>query len=287
MTQIASLYSLEEFPVKLQMHIIIFNIIIVFMLLVSVFFPIFFLGLAPGLDFLRTVWPLGLVFVVLPAVANVFFITNRRLFALLEREDWPALADYLEKKLCQDGRYSSRYVQLFVQSCLAIGHFDRAVEFSEKIYAVKPALVEANALIFGIVYILNGNTALTVKFYRDRLEKARSAGKRTEWLRWYYGFSLTLTSEAGQAGAVFEGLAISAHDIPVSGLSAFFLSKMMKNNPQLSINAENGRDRVRKAFKTIDRWNDQVAKLKTKAHGASIKEYLDEAGQWLFGESAV
>jgi tetratricopeptide (TPR) repeat protein len=205
----------------------------------------------------------------------------------LEREDWPALADYLEKKICQDGHYSSRYVRFFVQACLAMGNFDRVVEFSQRVFAVKPALVEANALIFGVAYILGGNVASAANFYRERLEKAGPAGEKTEWIRWYYGFSLASIGDTEQAESVFGALAASARGYPVAGLSAFFLSKKIKIDPQRSTNADHGRDRVRKALKTINRWNNKTAKLKTKVHGAIIKSYLDEAGLWLFGEGSA
>jgi tetratricopeptide (TPR) repeat protein len=239
------------------------------------------------MDLLHTIWPLGLVLIALPVAIDVYFLSYRRLFALLEREDWPALADYLEKKICQEGRYSSRYVQFFVQSCLAMGNFNRVVEFSQKVLAVKPALVEANALIFGAAHILGGNAVSSAKFYRERLEKAGSAGEKTEWISWYYGFSLATIGETEQAGSVFGILAASARGIPVAGLSAFFLSEKLKIDPQLNTNADDGRDRVRKALKSINGWNRKTAKLKTKVHGAIIKTYLDEAGLWLFGEGST
>jgi tetratricopeptide (TPR) repeat protein len=257
------------------------------MLLACILFPVLFMDKAFVFEFMRSIWPLGLVFIALPIGLNVFYLVNRRLFTLLGREDWPALVAYLEKKTCQDGHYKSRYVQLYAQSCLALENFDKAVEFSQKVLAVKPVLVEANALVFGAAYILGGNKALAVDFYRERLKKAGPKGEKSEWIRWYYGFSLAMIGDAEQAAATFGNLATSARGIPVTGLSAFFLSEKLKYNLQMGKDAENGRDRVRKAIKTIDRRNKKTAKLKTKVHGAIIKKYLDETGQWIFKEGQV
>jgi tetratricopeptide (TPR) repeat protein len=275
----ASSYSLQEIPVKLQLRMIIFNAFFVFLLLVAVFFPILALGQNMVADFWRTSWPLGVVMLGLPLAMNVVFLANRRFFALLERGDWPALADYLEKKVFQDGRYTSRYVRILAQSWLAMGNFDGVVQLAQKTAAVKPRLVEANALIFGAAYILGGYNASAVDFYRERLEKG-CPPKDTGWVRWYYGLSLTLTGRFEEAGPIFEELAAGMQDILVAGLSSFFLSKVMHE-------AEEGRNRVRNAVMNIDEWNNKTAKLKEKVHGAIIRKYLDDAGLWIFEKGSV
>jgi tetratricopeptide (TPR) repeat protein len=280
-------YILKEFPAKLQMYIIIFNIIIVFMLLACIIFSLLFLDKGFAFEYLRSMWPLGFIFIALPVALNVFFWINRQLFALLEREDWSALAEYLEKKIYQEGHYNSRYVQLFAQSCLSLGYFDKVIEFSQKVFTEKPALLEANALIFGAAHLLSGNNASAADFYRERLEKASSKDENYEWIHWYYGFSLTMLGQIEQAGAIFGTLANSARGIPVTGLSSFFLLEKFKNNAQWSKNAENGRDRVCKVLKTIDKWNVNIAKLKTKVHGTIIRNYLDETGLWLYRKGVV
>ncbi|MDR2028174.1 MAG: hypothetical protein LBP93_01405, partial [Treponema sp.] len=56
----------------------------------------FILGTGFALTFFRTGWPLALVLVLVLAGLDIFYCINRRLFFLLEREDWPALVQYLE-----------------------------------------------------------------------------------------------------------------------------------------------------------------------------------------------
>jgi hypothetical protein len=49
------------------------------------------LGTEFALTFFRTGWPLALVLILILGGLDIFYFTNRRLFFLLEREDWPAL----------------------------------------------------------------------------------------------------------------------------------------------------------------------------------------------------
>jgi hypothetical protein len=278
----------------LQMRIIFFNIFLFLFLIVAVFFVIFW-GKGQVTDLTRQIWPLGLVILVPLCVINVVFILNRKLLALLEEEDWPALTVYLEKKIYEEGRYKPRYVKLLVQSCLATGNFDGAVNLKNRLAAAKPALVEDNALILGTAYLLGGNTAAAVEFFRERLEKGEA--KEMEWLRWFYGFSLVLTRAYEQAGTVMGELAANlptadmpsagARDALVTGLAAFVLTELMGKKPaapvEWRIRAEEGKSRVRRTLKTAGRWSRKAEKLKTKMHGAVIRSYVDKTGAWIWG----
>jgi tetratricopeptide (TPR) repeat protein len=268
----------------LQLRLIIFNIFFLFLLLVAVLYPVVALDRNMAVDFWRKAWPLGVVMVGVLVAMNVVFLINLRFFTLLERGDWSALAGYLEKKVFQDGRYSSRYVRILAQSWLAMGNFDKVVQLAQKVATVKPALAEANALVFGAGYILGDNSASAADFYRERLEKG-CPPENIEWVRWYYGLSLTITGRFEEAGPVFVELAVGARDTVVAGLSSFFLSKALQD--QLDAKAEEGRNRVRNAVMNIDRWNSKTAKLKAKVHGAIIRKYLDDTGLWIFGEGSV
>ena len=272
----------------MNIRIVIFNILIVFFLLAAVIFPAVLLGGISG-EFIRMVWPIVLVIILTLAGMNIFFLSNRRLFALLEKEDWPALAGYLDKKVNGQGRYSSRDVRLLAQSWLVQGSFDKILQLENRLASDKPALVEEYALVFGAARILGrtagGDFSSASGFFKTRLEKKKPVS--ADWLSWYYGFSLLLDNAIGEAGAIFIMLAANAKDIPVTALAAFFLSEIMgKNLPSntewLAI-AEEGRMRVLKAVKTASAWEKKTTMLKTTVHGVIIKNYLDETGTWVFG----
>jgi hypothetical protein len=272
------------------MRTIFFNIFFIFCLFIAVFFVILW-GKFQTMELTHKIWLTGLVVLVPLCVINTVLILNRKLLALLEEGDWPALTVFLEKKIYEEGMYKPRYVKLLVQSCLAMRNFDGAVNLKNRLAAAKPALVEDNALLLGTAYLLGGNTAATVKFFGERLEKGRA--EEMDWLRWFYGFSLLLAGSYEQAGTVMEELAAyspaaGARDMLVTGLAAFVLTELMGKSPvapvEWRLRAEEGKSTVRKTLKTAGKWTGKAKQLKTKMHGAIIKSYVDRAGAWIWGE---
>lgn len=273
----------------MQMRIIFFNIFLVFFLLIAVFFVLFWTK-SQMAALMQMVWPLALVVVVPLGVMDTVFLLNRKLLILLEEEDWPALTAYLEKKVYEEGVYKPRYIKLLAQSCLATENFNGVVSLKNRLAAAKPALVEDNALIFGAAYLLGGKTAAAVEFFRERMEK----GSPGDWLRWYYGFSLTLTGAYEKAGTVLGELAAGVpatgtRDTLVTGLAAFLLTELAGKSPIASarwrVRAEEGKNRVRKALKTAGKWTKKGEKLKAEVHGAVIRSYVDRAGTWIWGSN--
>jgi len=268
------------------MRIIFFNIFIIFFLFIAVFFVIFW-GKVQTVEFAQRIWPMGLAVIVPLGIVSAVLMLNRKLLTLLEEENWPALTVYLEKKVYEEGMYKPRYVKLLVQSCLATGNFDGAVTLKNRLAAAKPALVEDNALILGTAYLLGGNTAAAVEFFRERLEKGEA--EEMDWLRWFYGFSLLLTGAYEQAGTVMEELAAGARDVLITGLTAFVLTELAGKSPvapaEWRIRAEEGKSRVRRTLRTARKWTKKAKQLKTKMHGAVIRSYVDRTGAWIWGSN--
>jgi hypothetical protein len=210
---------------------------------------------------------------------NVYFFRNLRLFSLLKKEDWPALANYLEKRIYTDGKYSARDVRLLAHSYIVLGDFDAAARLEQNLATSKPALLDEFALMFGCARVLGGNIPAAVEFFNDRLKKGNVSND--EWFRWYYGFSLSLTGSTEQAQAVFGELAAGAKDATVIGLSAYFLSEILGIRPADN-RAEEGVGRARKGIVSIEEWKKKAAKVETAVHGAIIRKYIAEAGEWLF-----
>ena len=276
----------------MKIQIIILNIVIVIFLVVSVLFPVFFLDRDFMGGFWKTVWPLELVIVLALAGMNIFFLKNRRMFALLEKEDWPALAAYLEKKIFQEKRFTVRQVKLLAQTYLVSGNFDGTARLESIVN------VDDNALIFGAARVLGCNkpgadTSQTAEFFRQLLTPEHIRNLRpddAEWLRWYYGFSLILNKAIKQAEEVFSGLASDAKNPLICGLSAWFLSQVLRDDSaagsapdnECLIQADEAKARLRLSLKNADKWNRKADKIKNEVHGIIIKNYLDEAGAWLF-----
>ncbi|MDR2477579.1 MAG: hypothetical protein LBD18_07330 [Treponema sp.] len=271
---------------KFKYIIIFFNILIIFVLSFVAVLPFAVFGMDMTAAFWQSAWPLALVLIASLAGLNSFFLMNRRLFMLLEREDWPALTEYLENKIYHKGYYASRHVRLLLNSYLVLSDFGGALQLENKVAIAKPALLDANAIIFGAARILGGDARAAADFFQLRLEKGKI--KEAQWLRWYYGFSLVLARLFDRAEEEFRALVLSSNEPLITGLSAFFLSgtllKYSVNQAECRSLAVKGRERVVKALKNGEGWKRQAARIETEVHAAIIKKYIDEAGAWLFKE---
>jgi hypothetical protein len=273
---------------KFKYLFIIFNIILGLFLLAVCLIP--FVVLGPDLvpRFWASGWPVALVLALALVALNVFYFSRRRLYYLLEREDWPALQDYLEQQVISRGRYTPRMVQLLANTCLVMSDSAGVLALENKTAIAKPALIEANALVFGAARILGGDISGAVNFFSLRLEKGKI--KDTPWVRWYYGFSLLLNRQFEKAAAEFKTLSAESSDAVITGLSSYFLGDTLRkktgNGQDCRTQAQEGKDRVLQSVKTIDGWNREAAKIETEVHAAIIKQYISKAGAWLFGGSA-
>jgi hypothetical protein len=273
---------------KFKSIFIIFNISIVFFLLAAGLFPLFILGPDFAGGFWASGWPLFLILFLALIGLNVFYFSRRRLYYLLEREDWPALQEYLEQQVISRGRYTAQMVQLLANTYLVMSDSAAVTALENKTAIAKPALVEANALVFGAARILGGDPAGAADFFSLRL--ARGKAKDLQWVRWYYGFSLLLNRQFGKAEAEFRVLAAESTDPVITGLSAFFLAgalqKHTENRNECLAKAQDGRERVQNSLKTIADWNREAVKIETEVHAAVIKQHISQAGTWLFGGGA-
>jgi hypothetical protein len=235
--------------------------------------------------FWRSGWPLIVMLVLALVFLNVFFLSRRRLYRLLEREDWPALADYLESVVIRRGRYASRLVRLLANTYLVMSDSAAVTNLETRVAAARPALLEANALVFGAARILGGDPAGAAQFFAARLEKARGGDR--EWIRWYGGFSRLLDRRFEEAAEEFKALAVSSSDALITGLSSYFLGSTLRKNTDNGEEcrriAGEGADRVRKIIRNPGEWAKEVSKIETGVHAALLRRYIDEAETWLFG----
>jgi hypothetical protein len=218
---------------------------------------------------------------------SIFFFFNYRLFSLLEREDWPALAYYLEQKIYVKGRYSDRNVRLLASSYLVISDFPSVLKLENKALLAKSPVIGKNALIFGVARVLSGGHKDAAVFFNTYLGKCKK--KDRQWVRWFGGFSHLLGGAFAQAETEFLSLAVSSDSILITGLSAYFLQSSIEKHslaPQKCHDtAENGRQRVINAINNEENWKIEKQKLGAEIHIAIISKYIDEAGKWLFKKS--
>jgi hypothetical protein len=273
-------------PVKFKSLFLLFNMILLLLLLFIGAFPFLLFGTPdiPGL--FQTGWPLILVLLLILAGFDIFYGYNRRLFQLLEKEDWPALSRYLEKRIIRDGHYSPRLIRLLANTYLVLSDSASVLAMENKAAIVNPALVDANALIFGAARILEKDLSGAVNFFARMLRSRKT--ESADWIRWYYGFSLLLDQQYSPSGDQFLPLALGSKEGVITGLSAFFLSESLSRLlPQRGLEfaaaALDGKNRLLKTFPSLDAWNREVKRTLNAVHAAILSRFISEATAWLFG----
>jgi len=279
---------------KFKYLIIAFSIIIFIIILVTAFLPLAFassvsISKPETISNFRFVTiPLLIFMVLLLSGMGIFFFFNYRLLSLLEREDWPALAYYLEQKIYTKGKYSSRYVRLLASSYLVITDYQSVIKLEGKTLLARPASVINNFLVFGSARVLSGDHAEAAAFFKMLLTKSKGKlkPKEEQWARWYYGFSLLLKGVFKEAEPEFASLAASSSDALVTGLSSYFLNTSIAKNSDdkaaCLASSEKGKERVIQALKDVKGWKKEVAKNGSDIHIAIIRKYVEETGQWIF-----
>ncbi|MDR1863496.1 MAG: hypothetical protein LBQ67_06210 [Treponema sp.] len=273
---------------KFRYILIIFNIFLFFFAAVLCLIPFFTLGSSFSLSFWLSNWYLLLAFVLIPAAVDGYYVVNRRLLLLLEKEDWPALVYYLEEKVIRRGKYTPHLVRLLANAYLVLSDSAAVISLEKKIAIARPDLLETNALLFGAARILGRDIPGAVRFFSARLENAKPPGK--QWLRWYYGFSLLRNRQPEKAAEEFSRLAAASRDGVVAGLASFFLdgplaAALPEKAPAFKAAASEGRNRVRRALPGQKNWTRETGKLRTEIYAAALSQYMDEAGRWLYGNS--
>ena len=271
---------------KFKLTFILFSLTLFLFLLILIFLPVFFLGSSYSLSYWRTNWPLLFIWVCLFSGFIVFYFTNKQLFLLLEKEDWPALVIYLEDRVIKKGRYSSRLVRLLASSYLILSDTAAVISLENKTAIARPALVNANALLFGTAYILGKDVAGAVRFFQTRKYTVKK--KQRDWVCWYLGFSFLLDYKFQDAINEFSVLAGKSKDPVVTALSSFFLSETMARvlpgeEEELKKISQEGRERVSLVMPKLENWQKRISALSREIHVVIISKYIDGTGRWLYG----
>jgi hypothetical protein len=268
----------------------VFNVFLLLFLAALCLTPALILGPAFSGSFWVSNWYLFLVFVLILAAVDSYYFINRRLFSLLEKEDWPALVYYLEEKIIRQGKYSPRMVQLLANTYLVLSDSAAVMSLEKKVAIAKPEILESNALIFGAAHVLGRDISGAVRFFGARLEAARGAGG--QWIRWYYGFALLLDRQFDDAAGEYTRIAKGGSDGVVTGLACYFLadslaSSLPEKAEELKAVAGEGRTRVLKVLPHNKNWTREATKICTEIYAAALSKYIDEAGRWLYRKESA
>ncbi|HET7839490.1 MAG TPA: hypothetical protein VFL04_06990 [Rectinemataceae bacterium] len=270
---------------KFRTIFILFNIVIIVSFLFVFLLPFFLLGAEYSLGFWKGNWYLALFFLALIAALNAFFLFNRKVFTLVESEDWGALSAHLVDLIFVQHKYRPTHIRLLVNAYLLQSNVEGIERLEAELAAKKPALLRSNALLFGVTRLLRNRPAEAEAFFAKYLE-AREVQTR-DWLRFDYAFSLVLQRRIADAVPILREGALS-RDAVLSLLSAYLLGSLgaaslseQEGRAELVAFAEAARARLTKRFGG-PRWSREVDRAKNEVHIVILSKLIDDAGAWLF-----
>lgn len=173
---------------KFKSIFFLFNIVVIFSFSLIFLLPLILLSGSYSSVFWLDNWYLALIFLILIAGLDSYFLLNWKLFIYLEKEDWNNLTLYLEEKIYVKGLFRKQYIKLMINTSLAVSNLDKIDRLSKEISDRKPELLPRYALLLGIPSFLRDNSSEALIHYGKFIDEKKTA--EPYWVKWVYAFSL-------------------------------------------------------------------------------------------------
>ena len=262
---------------RFKLIFILFNFVILVSFLAIYFMPLIMLGFDYAKVFWGRNWGLPLLFLAIIGLLNTYFIFNWRLFTLLEREDWPQLITYLERRIYEKRLFVSQHVKILANAYLVRSDLDAIGKLEDFIAEHKPNLQPRFALVFGVPYLLRNDPDEMERYFSRFVDYN---GRDGSWLRWSYAFALILGGKKEEAEATLADICKEKTEPVLMLLSAYLLHSIRPAADHVPLMEEN-RARLEKRY-TRDQWTREVERSKTSVHVVILQKLIEEATEWLF-----
>ncbi len=266
---------------KLKAIFIIFNVLVVLSFLFVFFMPAFFLGWDYTSVFWSSNWYLAGLFVVVLVVLNLYFGSNWRLFSALEDEDWDAVISVMETRIYKKNRLTQGNIRLAVNAYVVTSRSEKVRELERYLREHRPAVLQRNALLFGIPHLLSNDGAEMADYYAEFVD-VRS-GEENDWIRWSYAFSLMLQQKLDEAQEVLNDLVSRLKPGVLLALSAYLLDAYSRS-------ADGSGEAVAEVKRSITgamshrEWNKKVEHARGELHVLVLSKLLRDVEQWLYDD---
>jgi signal transduction histidine kinase len=268
--------------VKFKAVFILFNAVVLLSFLFIFLMPLFFLGWQYTQLFWAENWYLALIFVAILAGLNGYFISNWKLFSFLEREDWSALAAYLEERIFRKKVFRAQEIRLLIHSYIALNRPSDVKNIEATLREEKPALLDRFALAFGVPHLLSNNGEEMVSYFGEM--KDRAPQSKRPWARWAYGFGLMLSGSTEEAKPVLREAADEAGKDPLLELVTLYLLDAFREHD------EEIRDLIHRRREALRNRHERekverlLERNRGELHILVVSKLIQSAMDWCYGE---
>lgn len=264
---------------KFKLVFILFNVIIIFSFIFVFLMPLFVLGMDYSTQFWGQNWYLFVLFLVILGGLDGYFVLRWRFFRLLESENWPGLAAWLEHQVFDRGRLTDQNIRFLYRAWLIQGKLSESARLEALLREKKPALLPRYARMLGIRHLLDNNPADLVAYY-GAFDQVK--GPDAPWLRFGLALGHAGTGDPARAREVLKALALQDKNRIVQLVSLYMLQGAGGPEPG---QAEPELEAARKAFVMALSRKDLEGQRNRRQDDLEILvlgKILDEAGEWVY-----
>ena len=227
---------------------------------------------------------MGCLFLAALGGFNIYFLGNWKLFQHLEKEDWIALNDHLEKKIFSEKRLRNNYVRLLINSYLITSNIEGIARLQAFLNGKRSRLVNRFALQFGIPFLIQKKPEEAEKYYGRLLSQKRVNG--IHWIRWNYAFSLMQLKQFDGAKKELLKITKITKEPVLLVLSLYILDSFQELPVSTKVDLENKIEGLKKRFNPSG-LEKQIDREKGKIHVVVLTKIIEEAADWLFRYESI
>ncbi|NOY09146.1 MAG: hypothetical protein GXP33_09930 [Spirochaetes bacterium] len=184
---------------KFKTIFILFNAVLIIAFLFVLLMPVILIGGNYFSLFIAKDWFVLIIFALAIIGVNSYFISNRKLFKLLESEDWNALSNYLEEEIYRKKKIRKLHVKMLINAYFLNSQLKPINKLEEFIRKEKPGLIPYFSVEFGIPYLIGSDPGASENYFGKLLSDRQT--RNPEWIKWNYAFTLMQKKEFDAAKA--------------------------------------------------------------------------------------
>ncbi|THB68280.1 MAG: hypothetical protein D6B26_00750 [Spirochaetaceae bacterium] len=266
---------------KFKAIFLVFNVIIVFSMVLLFVLPTLLLDWDFSLMFWQSNWYLVLVCLMLIVGVNFFFFRYWRVYELLEQEDWDALQSFLKTEIFDKHRFRHLYIRLYIHTAIVRAKPDEISELRELLQSRNLRQYKRFALELGLPEIFRNDAPAMEEFFGQFIELA--TGARRLWLVLLYAFSLFLQKRLEEARPHIEKVLDVAKDPLLIVMSLYIFVAYSSDDSNVKQRIADTKALLKKRYsrdammRILEKGREMVVLL-------VLEQFVRDAIDWLYGE---
>lgn len=265
---------------KFKTIFLIFNIVLLFSFGIIYFMPLIMLGWDYTKLFWSKNWYLPVIFALVIATLNIYFIINWKVFHYLEREDWDNLIAHIEEKMYKKGRYREQLVKILLNAYLVKSSITAIEKAEEQITAHKPSLLPKIALWLGLPHLLKNEPSDMLAYYSRYLDTTK--GQDRDWIRWNHAFALMLSQKRDEAKQALLSLLLRIKEPLLKLLTLYLLDSFSSSDDKVREQTDEQKKELKEKYPPSV-WDGVVDRGRVNVQVVVLSKLIKDAQNWLFG----